>query len=434
MTISVIGAGYVGLVTAALFSELGNEVHCIDVSHERIEMLKKGKVPFYEPQLDEYLSRNVKAKRLIFSTSYSQSIPKSQAVFICVGTPPSASGEADLTYLFGAVEETAKYLKDYTVVVIKSTFPIGFEDDLEKIVRKHAKVEFEFAACPEFLKEGTAIADAFNPDRIVIGSTNLRAQKILLELHATLPGERIICDMRTAQLIKYASNAFLATKISYANALANICEKTGADVEKVLKGIVADKRIGSAFLRPGIGYGGSCLPKDVMAFIAQANSFDYNFDFLRSVDAINSGQIDKFVAKIRLAVNANDKEAANLEGIKIALLGLAFKPNTDDIRDAPAVKIIQGLINLGADLTLYDPKAMTSAKKIFPNQRYAPDLYTAVEGKDALVITTEWPEFIEMDLGRIKKSLKKPIIIDGRNIYDPTKLKEMGFKYFSVGR
>ncbi len=434
MTISVIGAGYVGLVTAALFAELGNDVYCIDTSKERIESLKRGKIPFFETGLYEYLSKNAKEKRLIFTTSYSQSVPKSQAVFICVGTPPSKNGEADLTYLFSAVEETAKNLKDYTVVVIKSTFPIGFEDDLERIVKKHARVDFEFAASPEFLREGTALTDAFHPDRIVIGTTSKRAQKILLELHAVLPGERIICDMRSAQLIKYASNAFLATKISYANALATICEKTGADVQKVLLGIGTDKRIGSSFLQPGIGYGGSCLPKDVLAFIAQANSFDYNFDLLRSVDAINNSQIDKFITKIRTAVGATDNITPNLEKIKIAILGLAFKPNTDDMRDAPSIKIIQSLLNLGADLTLYDPKAIDTARKIFPKQKYAKDVYDAAKGQDALVIVTEWPEFLGMDLQKIKNSLKRAIIIDGRNIYDTIKMKEIGFSYFTVGR
>lgn len=434
MTISVIGAGYVGLVTAALFSELGNEVFCVDVSTERINMLKKGSVPFFEPGLGEYLSRNVKENRLIFTNSYEESIPNSQAVFICVGTPPSKNGEADLTFLFSAVEETAKNLKDYTLVVIKSTFPIGFENDLEGIVKKHAKVEFEFAASPEFLKEGTAMEDAFHPDRIVIGTSSKKAQKILLELHGALPGERIICDMRSAQLIKYASNAFLATKISYANALANISEKVGADVEKVLEGVGADKRIGHAFMKPGVGYGGSCLPKDVLAFIAQANAFDYNFDLLRSVDAINNNQVDLFINKIRIALGADENKKPNLNGIRLAILGLSFKPNTDDIRDAPSVKIIQSLLNLGAKLTLYDPQANQNLMKIFPNEKYAQDVYEAVTNQDAAVVVTEWPEFLEMDLTKVKALLKSPIIVDGRNIFDKDKMKGLGFKYASVGR
>lgn len=434
MTISVIGAGYVGLVTAALFSNLGNKVYCVDISAEKIDSLKKGKVPFYEPGLEEYLLKNIDQKRLTFTTSYDASVPNSQAVFICVGTPPAKNGEADLTYLFSAVGETAKKLHGYTVIVIKSTFPIGFEDDLHTIARNNSRVEFEFAASPEFLKEGTAIEDAFHPDRIVIGTNSLRAQKILLELHASLPGERIICDMRSAQLIKYASNAFLATKISYANALAVICEKTGADIGKVLEGLGADRRIGHAFLKPGIGYGGSCLPKDVLAFVAQANTFDYNFDLLRSVDAINNNQIDRFVGKIREALDATENKVPNLHGKKIAILGLSFKPNTDDIRDAPSIKIIQSLLNLSASLTLYDPKANQNVKKLFPDLEYANSVYTAANGKDAIVIVTDWPEFIQMDLKKIKKNLKTPTIIDGRNIFDMEKMKDLGFNYYSVGR
>lgn len=434
MTITIVGAGYVGLITAVLFSELGNQVFCIDVSQDKINLLKKGKTPFFEPGLEEYLNRNVKEQRLKFTTSNSESIPKSQTVFICVGTPPAKNGEADLTFLFGAIAKTAKNIHDYTLVVIKSTFPIGFENDIEEIVKKNTKAEFEFAASPEFLKEGTAIEDAFHPDRIVIGTNSKRAQQILLDLHDALPGERIICDMRSAQLIKYASNAFLATKISYANALANISEKVGANVEKVLAGVGADKRIGHDFLKPGVGYGGSCLPKDVLAFIAQANAFDYNFDLLRSVDAINNSQIDIFINKVREALKATEDKKSNLEGLSLAILGLAFKPNTDDIRDAPSIKIIQSLINLGAKLTLYDPKANENAKKIFPNLEFTNSVYQAINGKDAAIIVTEWPEFKEMDLKNVKKNLKRPIIIDGRNLFDVAKMKKMGFKYFSVGR
>lgn len=434
MTISVIGAGYVGLVTAALFSELGNEVHCVDISSERVEMLKKGKVPFYEPGLPEMLINNFKHKRLFFTSNYKSCVPKSQVVFICVGTPPSKNGEADLTYLFAAVEETAKNLKDYTLVVIKSTFPIGFENDLEKLVKKHAKVDFEFAASPEFLKEGTAIDDAFHPDRIVIGTNSERAKKILLELHAALPGERIICDMRSAQLIKYASNSFLATKISFANAIATICEKAGADVGKVLLGVGADKRIGHAFLKPGVGYGGSCLPKDVMAFIAQASNVDYSFQLLKAVEEINNSQIDRFVAKIAKALNLNDGSSLDFSGKDIAVLGLAFKPNTDDMRDAPSIKIINKLLNNSAKLSLYDPKTNKNASKIFPNLEFAQNVYQAVKDKEAAVIITDWPEFLEMDFKKIKKLMKKPIIIDGRNIFSPQKMKELGFDYYSIGR
>lgn len=435
MTITVIGAGYVGLVTAAIFSDLGNRVYCVDVIKERIENLKKSIIPFYEPQLAEFVERNVKEKRLNFTTSYSESVPKSQIVFICVGTPPKPdNGEADLSYLFTAVEEAAKNLQGYTLITIKSTIPLGYEDDLENLVSKHAKAKYEFAASPEFLREGTAIEDSLHPDRIVIGTSSKKAAKILLELHAPLPGERLVCDIRSAQLIKYASNAFLATKVSYANAIAAICEKVGADVEIVLKGVGLDKRLGRHFLYPGVGYGGSCLPKDVTAFIALASKFDYDFSLLKTVDYINKSQTDRFINKIRSALGTKDGHGQEFKGIKLAILGLAFKPNTDDMRDAPSINIIKQLLNLGADITAYDPQAMDVAKKIFPNVNYTADAYNAASGKDALVIITEWPQFRELDMNKIKNSLKRPIIIDGRNIYDKDKLKSLGFTYIGVGR
>jgi len=434
MTITVIGAGYVGLVTASVFAELGNKVFCVDVDKVKIENLKKGTIPFYEPSLGEYVSRNVNEKRLFFTDSYPQSVPKSQVVFICVGTPPKENGEANLSYLFSAVEEAAKNLKGYTLITIKSTIPIGFEDDLEVLVKKYAKTKYEFASSPEFLREGTAISDSLHPDRIVIGTNSKKAEKMLLELHAPLPGERIICDTRSAQLIKYASNAFLATKISFANALAAICERTGADVTKVVQGVGADKRIGHAYLYPGVGYGGSCLPKDVLAFIAQARNFDYDFELLRSVDAINNGQTASIVNKIRKSLDLTEKQGKNLNGVEIAILGLAFKPNTDDMRDAPSIKIINALQNLGAKITAYDPKANEAAKKIIPDIKYSDDLYEAINKKDVMLIVTEWPQFMEIDLERAKVLLKKPVIVDGRNIVNAKKARALGFMYIGVGR
>src|SRR3989344_232361 len=434
MTLTVIGAGYVGLVTAAVFSELGNKVYCVDVVKEKVAGLKKGKVPFFEPSLDEYIKRNVAQKRLFFTTSYSESIPNSQIVFICVGTPPQENGEANLTYLFSALEETAKHLKGYTLITVKSTIPIGHEEDLEATVKKHAKARFEFAACPEFLREGTALEDTLHPDRIVIGTSSQKAQKMLLELHAPISGERIICDIRSAQLIKYASNAILATKVSYANAIATLCEKMGADVKKVLAGVGADKRISHSFLYPGIGYGGSCLPKDVLAFIALASHFDYDFELLRAVDSINNNQVEAFINKVKKALVAKGVDGQGLHNKKLAVLGLAFKPNTDDMRDAPTIKIINHLTDLGAEITAYDPQAIENAKKIMPNIKYAKDEYEAVKGKDAMLITTEWSQFANLDLVRVKKLLKHPIIVDGRNIYDPVKVKELGFYYIGIGR
>ena len=434
MTITIVGAGYVGLVTAAVFSELGNKVYCVDVVKSRIDDLKKGKIPFYEPSLAEYIKKNLDEKRLFFTTKYGDCVPKSKIVFICVGTPPKTNGEADLSFLFSAVTETAKNLHGYTLITIKSTIPIGYEDDLEQTVKKYAKEKFEFATSPEFLREGTAINDTLHPDRIVIGTDSKKAQKMLLELHAPISGERIICDIRSAQLIKYASNALLATKVSFANSIAALCEKMGADVTKVLAGVGTDKRIGHSFLYPGVGYGGSCLPKDVLAFIAQSTRFDYDFALLRAVDAINNDQVERFVNKIRQALGAEEGIRTNLEGFSIAILGLAFKPNTDDMRDAPSVKIINSLISLKAKITAYDPQAMANARKILPNIECAPDIPKAIKGKDALVIITEWPQFSQLDLKDIKDLLKKPIIVDGRNIYDPKKVKEIGIKYVGIGQ
>lgn len=434
MTITVIGAGYVGLVTAAVFSDLGNKVYCIDVIPEKIEKLKKAIIPFYEPQLKEFIQRNLKAKRLFFTTSYEESIPKSQAVFVCVGTPPKNDGEADLSYLFSAVEETAKNLSGYTLITIKSTIPIGFEDDLEQTVKKHAKSKFEFAASPEFLREGTAIEDTLHPDRIVIGTTSKKAQKILLELHAPISGERVICDIRSAQLIKYASNALLATKVSFANAISILCERMGADVEMVMKGVGVDKRLGRNFLYPGVGYGGSCLPKDVLAFIALSSHFDYDFTLLRAVDAINNNQISHFVNKVKTALKTKDGQGPELKGKELAVLGLAFKPNTDDMRDAPSIKIVTELVELGAKVTVFDPQAMENARRVLPEVEYAKDEYEAIRDKDALLLVTEWSQFKEMDLQKIKKLLRNPVIIDGRNIYDKEMVKNLGISYFGIGR
>ena len=441
MTLTVIGAGYVGLVTAAVFSQLGNKVYCVDVVREKIEGLKRGKVPFFEPSISDYLERNVQKKRLTFTTSYSESVPKSQAVFVCVGTPPKENGEADLTFLFSAVEEAAKHIRgytlitaknlnhNYTLITIKSTIPIGFEDDLEALVKKHARAKYEFASSPEFLREGSAIEDTLHPDRIVIGTTSKKAQKMLLELHAPISGERVICDIRSAQLIKYCSNALLATKVSFANAVSVLCEVMGADVEKVMQGVGADKRIGRNFLYPGVGYGGSCLPKDVLAFVKIADRFGYPFELLRAVDAINNGQIERFIKKIQKAT------AGDLGGKKIAVLGLAFKPNTDDMRDAPSIKIINHLLDLGAQITAYDPQAMENAKKIFKGKIiFAKDAQAAIRGASALVLVTEWPEFRELDLKDVKKLLKTPVIVDGRNALDMHKAKELGIKYIGIGR
>lgn len=431
MKIAIIGTGYVGLTTAAVFSELGNEVIGVDIDQDKIERLKKGEVPIFEPTLAEYLDRNSKAGRLSFTTSYKDAVDGAEVIFICVGTPSQSDGKPDSSFILNAAEEVAKNLKSYAVMVIKSTSPIGIGQQLNDLIAKHTKEDFDLAACPEFLREGTAVEDSFNPDRIVIGTKNKKAEKILLDLHKPLPGERVLCDIKSAQLIKYASNAFLATKISFANAIAIICEKTGANVKKVMQGMGIDSRIGSSFLNAGLGYGGSCLPKDISAFIALSSDLDYDFNLLKSVEKINNDQIQNFVSKITNSLGFESPK--NLKGVKIAVLGLAFKPNTDDIREAPSLKIIRLLLDSGAQITAYDPKAMENTKKVFPNIEYAKNPYSAATDANALVIITEWPEFREMDLEKIRKNLKKPIIVDGRNIFEKNRMAELGFKYLGIG-
>lgn len=428
MTISIVGTGYVGLVTGAIFADLGHKVYCIDIDESKIHKLQNGEIPFYEPGLKELVETNFKQKRLIFTTNYSTAVPKSKVVFICVGTPSGENGEADLSYLFAAVSETAKYLDGYTLITIKSTVPIGVEEILDDLIEKNSKAQFELAFCPEFLKEGSAVNDARNPDRIVIGTKTKKSADILLDLFKHFNSQRIICDLRSAQMIKYAANAFLATKISYANMLANLCEKLAADVEVVIKGLGLDQRIGQAFLRPGVGFGGSCFPKDLSAFINIAEKQNCDFSLLSDVKKINQQQIDFFIEKITKTIHG-------LENKHLAVLGLAFKPNTDDIREAPALKIIQQLLKAKAKIRAYDPVAMPNTKKIFAKKIiFCKDPYDAVEEADALLVITEWNEFKELDLIKVKKLMANPVIIDGRNIYEPSKVRSLGFIYQSIGR
>lgn len=431
MKIAIIGTGYVGLTTAAVFSELGNQVVGLDINDEKIESLKKGKLPIFEPSLSQYLERNQKAGRLSFTTSYKDAVNSAQFVFICVGTPPQQDGKPDTSYIISAAREVAINLNSYAVIVIKSTAPIGIDQQLNDLVSQNTKEDFDFAACPEFLREGTAVEDSFNPDRIVIGTSSKKAQKLLLELHEPIPGERILCDIKSAQLIKYASNAFLATKISFANAISIICEKTGANVKKVMKGMGVDSRIGESFLNAGLGYGGSCLPKDISAFVALSNEIGYDFNLLRAVEEINNYQTQNFISKI--VKNLGFEPTQRLNGIKLAILGLAFKPNTDDIREAPSIKVIRNLLDLGAEITAYDPEAMQNTRKVFPQISYAQNAYDASKNADALIIITEWLEFREMDLKKIRKNLKKPLIIDGRNIFEKEHMEKLGFSYVGVG-
>lgn len=429
MTISVIGAGYVGLVTAAVFANFGNKVFCVEIDEDKLTKLKKGISPFFEPGLDELIKRNIKNNNLEFTNDFSGSIPESQVVFICVGTPPKGNGEADLSYVFAAVKEVAKNLKSYSVVVGKSTLPVGVGDDLYKLIlkEKRAGATFDWVSNPEFLREGTAIEDTLHPDRIVIGGESQRALDTILELHSPVDGVAIVTDTKSAELIKYASNALLATKVSFANSIANLCEITGADVEAVLNGVGYDKRLVRSMLYPGVGYGGSCLPKDVLSLIDQSRRADFDFELLRVVNSVNQEMPIRFVKKIKVALEG-------LKGKKIAILGLAYKPNTDDMREAPSIKIISKLVDEGASVVAYDPEAMEVAKKVLPKIKYAQDLYEAIQDADAIGLVTDWNEFKELDFERVKEIMRTPVIIDGRNIYDKEKVRSLGFYYQGVGR
>ena len=431
MTITFVGHGYVGLVTAAVFADLGNTVWVVGRTKEKIDKLKKGIAPFYEPGLSELVKRNVDAGRLIFTLDYKEAVKPSSIVFICVGTPPKTTGEADLTSVFSAAESIAKALVGYKVIVTKSTVPPGTNQKVSEILSK-CKPEgtsFAIASVPEFLREGTAIDDTLHPDRVVIGTTSDRARDLLRELHKPIDGKVVSCNVETAELIKYASNSLLSTKISFANSIAFLSEKVGADAEQVLDGVGLDRRLGRSFLYPGVGYGGSCFPKDVKALIAIAKQHDYDFSILRAVDEVNKEAMKNFIGKI-LHHYQN-----NLKHKKIAVLGLSFKPNTDDMREAPSIFIISELIKHGAGIVAFDPIAMANAKALLPaGVAYAKNAYDAATGADGVVILTEWNEFRQLDLVKLAKGLTSLVIFDGRNIYEPARVKQLGFMYYGVGR
>lgn len=431
MTVAFIGHGYVGLVTAAVFADLGNTVWVVGRTKEKIEKLRKGQALFYEPGLQELLKRNVEAGRMLFTLDYSEAIKPSEIIFICVGTPPKKSGDADLSQVFKSAEDIGKALVGYKVVVTKSTVPPGTNRRVYDIINRNKPEgsSFSIASVPEFLREGTAISDTLTPDRIVIGTTSDRARTLLTELHKTIDGKFVYCNVETAELIKYASNSMLSVKISFANAIAIIAEKVGADAEKVLEGVGLDRRIGRNFLYAGVGYGGSCFPKDVKALIAMANEYDYDFGMLREVEQINLQARNNFFNKIMKHFNRN------LEGLTIAVLGLSFKPNTDDMRDAPAITIIEKLVQAGAQVNAYDPVAMENAKDLLPKSvKFVKDAYAAAKSADAVAIITEWNEFRQLDLVKLAKNMKQMVVFDGRNIYEPEKIKKLGFMYYGVGR
>ncbi|MFH1779292.1 MAG: UDP-glucose/GDP-mannose dehydrogenase family protein [Candidatus Omnitrophota bacterium] len=429
MRIGVVGAGYVGLVTAACLADLGNDIVCNDIDKDKISKLKRGTVPFYEPGLEELVKRNQKEKRLTFTSSLKEAVKNSEVIFIAVGTPPKKNGEADLTYVENVAREIARFMTSYRLIVEKSTVPVEtgmwIKHTLQHYARK--KVKFDVASNPEFLREGSAINDFMHPDRIVIGVESKKAKDILLELYKPLNAPIIVTDIKSAEIIKHASNSFLATKISFINAIANLCGKVGADVEEVAKGMGLDKRIGKDFLNAGIGFGGFCLPKDIEAFIRISEKLGYDLELLKAVKKINDSQRTLLVNKIEKAIwNIKDKT--------IAILGLSFKPNTDDMRFAPSIEIINILQREGAKIRAYDPQAMVKAKTLLKDVKFCVDSYDAVKGADCAVIVTEWNEFKELNLAKLKKLLKQPVIVDGRNIYEPKKMRELGFRYYSIGR
>lgn len=431
MTITFIGHGYVGLVTASVFADLGNTVWVVGRTPEKIEKLKKGIAPFFEPGLSELVKRNVDAGRLKFSLSYKEAVAPSEIIFICVGTPPKDNGEADLTSVYSSAESIAKALVGYKVIVTKSTVPPGTNKKVGEIITKYKPegTSFALASVPEFLREGSAIEDTLHPDRVVIGTTSDRAQELLLELHKPINGKTVFCNLETAELIKYASNSLLSTKISFANAIALLSEKAGADAERVLEAVGLDKRLGRSFLYAGVGYGGSCFPKDVKALIAIAKGYGYDFTLLKAVDEINRKTAENFVAKIV------HHFSGSLTGKTIAILGLSFKPNTDDMREAPSIFIIGELLAHGAKIVAYDPVAMGNAKNVLPKSvEFAHDAYEAAKGADAVAVVTEWNEFRQLDLVKLARGLKSLVLFDGRNIYDPVQVKQLGFMYYGVGR
>lgn len=429
--ICVVGVGYVGIVTAACFADLGNAVVALDVDEKKIEDLNKGIMPIYEPGLKELIDRNVEAERISFTTSYAQGLDKAEYIFIAVGTPSGVDGEADLQYVASAARSISEEMNEGSIIINKSTVPVGTGDWVADIIREHNPdvPDFFVVSCPEFLREGSAIQDFMNPHRIVVGSLDEEAADKVAQLHLPLRAPIVVTDLRTAEMIKYASNAFLATKISFINEIANICEDLGADVTEVANGMGFDKRIGPHFLRAGIGYGGSCFPKDVKALAYMAEEKGRHPQLLHSVMDINTDRRKMAVEKLTAMFDDN-----SLTGKTIGLLGLSFKPNTDDMRDAPSITIANLLLKEGAKVLAYDPIAMEEAAKILPSVKMIGSPYKMAEGCDALMINTEWNEFQQLDLERIRKVMNQPMIFDGRNIYDPNQMTEMGFKYRGVGR
>ncbi|HNZ26327.1 MAG TPA: UDP-glucose/GDP-mannose dehydrogenase family protein [Spirochaetota bacterium] len=435
MKITVIGAGYVGLVTASCFADLGNEVICVEKIESKIEKLRKGISPIYEPGLDIILKRNIENKRISFTLNMTEGINFSDIIFFCVGTPQGDDGKADLSQIEEASRQIAENLTSYKLIIEKSTVPVNTHQWIKKTILRYAKnnVEFDVASNPEFLREGSAIKDFLEPDRIVVGTESNKARNLFRELYKPFTDQDrilIFTTPATAELIKHASNSFLSLKISYINMVSDLCEKVGADVSMVAEGMGLDKRIGRSFLNAGIGYGGSCFPKDVKAFIKMAKDNGVDFSILEESEKVNKNRRVKFIEKIENILWINKDK-------NITIWGLSFKPNTDDIREAPSIDIVKQLNSAGANLRLYDPEAAENFKNIFPESdklRYFSDMYGALEDSDALIILTEWEHFISANLEKIKNTMKLPIIIDGRNIFDESLVESYGFEYYSIGR
>jgi UDPglucose 6-dehydrogenase len=432
MKIAVVGTGYVGLVSGTCFAETGNTVICVDNNLQKVESLRKGKMTIYEPGLDVLFDRNTKEGRLTFTTSLEDGIKDAEVIFLALPTPPGEDGSADLKYILGVADDLGKIMKHYAVIVDKSTVPVGTAEKVTAAIAANAKVEFDVVSNPEFLREGVAVDDFMKPDRVVVGTESVRAQEIMKRLYAPLVRQGnpvIFMDERSAEMTKYAANSFLAMKITFMNEIANLCERAGADVDNVRRGIGTDSRIGKRFLFPGIGYGGSCFPKDVQALGKTAAEYGYDFKILNSVMKVNDKQKTKMIPVIK------EYFGGDLKGKTVAIWGLAFKPHTDDIREAPALYNIKSLRRAGAKVVVFDPEAMENIRTVIGRKvKYAKSMYDALEGADALMTMTEWPEFRSPDFERIGAALNNKVIFDGRNLYDLENMQQRGFTYHSIGR
>lgn len=432
MNICVVGTGYVGLVTGTCFAEMGNDVICVDVDDKKIDMLKRGRPPIYERGLEELVKRNLHENRLSFSTDTADAVRRSLLIFIAVGTPPCDDGGCDISHVLSVAHEITKAMTEYKIIVLKSTVPVGTADKVREVIQANTTVEFDVASNPEFLKEGAAIEDFMKPDRVIIGTEDPRVAEIMKELYRPFvrTGKPIlVMDNRSAELTKYAANAMLATRISFINEIANLCEKIGANVNSVREGIGSDSRIGFPFLFPGTGYGGSCFPKDVKALEATAREYGYEFKILEAVDAVNREQKAVLIPKIKQHFNGQ------LSDKTFAIWGLAFKPRTDDMREAPSIDIINHLLTEGAAVQVHDPVAIKAARQLFGRKvKYCELPYDALEGAHALVLVTEWTEFRNPDFDRMKRLMASHVVFDGRNIYEPTLMREKGFTYYGIGQ